>query len=73
MAKSDFYKNMKALEYDGELIVGEKVFRIAGEMSDGTKCWYKVDPETDDVDLCGGWYSMHNISGRKVAILEGIS
>ena len=39
-------------------------------MSDGTKCWYKCDEEGNIENY--DWYSMTRVSGKMIAILEGV-
>ena len=64
------YKPMRAYEYDYEKkeIVGRFLFRIGGEMADGTKCWYKVDE--DGELILDKWYSMTRMWGHMIALLE---
>lgn len=64
------YKPMRAYEFDTDTkeIVGRFLFRIGGEMSDGTKCWYKVDEDGELIE--GKWYSMTRRCGHMIAILE---
>lgn len=72
---SDFYRPRRAYEFDCDTkqIVGRFFFIIAGEMSDGTKCWFKCDENGDIIEeTANEWYSVHRIAGRMIAILEGV-
>ena len=73
--KSDFYRPRRAYEFDCDTkqIVGRFLFIIAGEMSDGTKCWYKCDKDGEIIEeTANEWYSMTRKAGRMIAILEGV-
>lgn len=69
---SEFYKPRKAYQLDenNENIIGRASFRIAGEMSDGTKIWHLC---SDDglFDLSNGFYTMHRYAGHMIAFYEG--
>ena len=69
---SDFYRPRQAYEYDTDTqqIIGRFFFIIGGEMSDGTKCWYKCDIVGRHISEA--WYSMHRIAGKMIAVLEAI-
>ena len=73
--RSDFYRPRRAYEFDCDTkqIVGRFYFIIAGEMSDGTKCWYKCDKDGEIIEeTANEWYSMTRKAGRLIAILEGV-
>ena len=73
--RSDFYRPRRAYEFDCDTkqIVGRFLFIIAGEMSDGTKCWYKCDKDGEIIEeTANEWYSMTRKAGRMIAILEGV-
>ena len=73
--RSDFYRPRRAYEYDVDKheIVGRFHFIIAGEMADGTKCWYKCDKDGEIIEeTANEWYSMTRKAGRLIAILEGV-
>lgn len=73
--RSDFYRPRRAYEYDCDKkeIVGRFLYIIAGEMSDGTKCWYKCDKDGEIIEeTANEWYSMTRKAGRMIAILEGV-
>ena len=73
--RSDFYRPRRAYEFDCDTkqIVGRFFFIIAGEMSDGTKCWYKCDENGEIIEeTANEWYSMTRKAGRLIAILEGV-
>lgn len=67
-----FYKPRRAYEYDTDTkqIVGRFFFIIAGEMADGTKCWWKCNEAGETIG--DEWYSMTRAGGKMIAILEGI-
>lgn len=69
---SEFYKPRQAYEYDEikQEITGRFLYIIGGEMSDGTKCWYKCNKDGEHISE--GWYSIHRIAGHMIAILEAI-
>ena len=69
--KSDFYKPMRAYEFDFDKMeyVGRFKFIIGGEMADGMKCWYKCDDNGEIIDW-SRWYSMTRKCGKMIAILE---
>ena len=71
---SDCYKPRRAyeLDIDNEKVVGRFKFIIGGEMSDGTKCWYKCDDDGNIINY-DKWYSFTRIAGKTIAILEGIN
>ena len=50
--RSDFYRPRRAYEYDVDKheIVGRFHFIIAGEMADGTKCWFKCDKDGEIIE-----------------------
>lgn len=79
--KSIYYQNMRAYEYDPvhKIFIGRPTFRIGGEMSDGTKCWYKVknlenvnsDPEMPRGELdYDHFYTMRRTCGIMIAVKE---
>lgn len=73
--RSDFYRPRRAYEFDVDKreIVGRFFFIIAGEMSDGTKCWYKCDKDGEIIEeTANEWYSMTRKAGHLIAILEGV-
>ena len=73
--RSDFYRPRRAYEFDCDTkqIVGRFLFIIAGEMSDGTKCWYKCDKDGEIIEeTANEWYSMTRKAGRMIAILDGV-
>ena len=53
-------------------IVGRFLFIIGGEMSDGTKCWYRCDPDGEIIDY-SRWYSVGRHAGHLVAFLEAVN
>ena len=75
--KNEFYRNMRAYEWDDDnhLITGRFIFRIGGEMADGTKCWYKVGKDGELMD--DTWYYMirtksgHGYQGEMIACVGG--
>lgn len=71
---SDFYKPRRAYELNEEYneIIGRRYFIIAGQMADGTNCWYKCDQEGNIEDY-DRWYSMGRLNGKMVAFLEAIN
>lgn len=73
--RSEFYRPRRAYEFDCDTkqIVGRFFFIIAGEMSDGTKCWFKCDKDGEIIEeTANEWYSMTRKAGRLIAILEGV-
>ena len=69
--KSDCYKARRCYRYDDETkqIAERRYFIIAGEMADGTKCWYESDKE-GNIESYDRWYSVGRINGKMVAFLE---
>lgn len=72
--KSDFYRPMRAYEFDVEkrVFLGRHKFIIGGQMSDGMKCWYKCDDNGRILDE-SRWYSMTRARGAMIAILEAVN
>lgn len=80
--KSMYYQNMRAYEYDPvskTFIIGRPTFRIGGQMSDGTKCWYKVknlEQANSDPEMASGeldydhFYTMRRSCGIMIAVRE---
>lgn len=72
---SEFYKPRRAYLFDTDKreIVGRYHFIIAGEMADGTKCWYRCDENGDIIEeTANEFYFMTRKGGRLIAILEGV-
>lgn len=71
---ADEYKARRLYRYDedAKAIVERRYFKIAGEMADGTKCWYESDKD-GNIENYDRWYSVGRINGKMIAFLEAIN